>query len=127
DFIKNGFFAVIVPISTFTNKTIINKKKRKEIYKNHTLKAIINMPQNLFFPISVHTCVAVFQTETPHDPSSEVYFYNLTDDGFKVIDETRQDYFKKWLGIKEKFLTSVKKREEIKGFSFSYIIKDEDE
>ena len=85
------------------------------------------MPQNLFFPISVHTCVAVFQTETPHDPSSEVYFYNLTDDGFKVIDETRQDYFKKWLGIKEKFLTSVKKREEIKGFSFSYIIKDEDE
>jgi type I restriction enzyme M protein len=93
--IKNGYFAVITPLSTFTNKTEININKKKNIYQRHTLKAIINMPEKLFFPISVHTCVAIFQSEKPHTLADQVYFYNLEYDGYEIFNEVRQDYFKK--------------------------------
>lgn len=126
--IKNGYFAVIVPLSTFTNKTEVNINKRKNIYRQHTLKAIINMPEKLFSPISIHTCVAIFQSEKSHTLADQVYFYNLEYDGYEINNEVRQDYFKKWGAIKEKVLTSVRNKEEIKGQSFSLNnIKAEDE
>ena len=126
--IKNGYFAVIIPLSTFTNKTEININKKKNIYQRHTLKAIINMPEKLFFPISVHTCVAIFQSEKPHTLADQVYFYNLEYDGYEIFNEVRQDYLKKWGAIKEKMLASVRNKEEVEGQSFSLNnIKAEDE
>ncbi|CAI2189236.1 6117_t:CDS:2 [Funneliformis geosporum] len=77
---RGGFASTITIISSFDNQKE-NQTVKKRIYKNHTLKAIINMPLNLFAPSNkVYTQIMVWQAKCPHDYQKDVYFYDLTDD-----------------------------------------------
>jgi type I restriction-modification system DNA methylase subunit len=69
---------IIAPQSVFFKDNIV----RDRILIKHTLKAVINMPKELFQPnASTHTAIAIFETYLPHN-NSEVIFYDLKDDGF---------------------------------------------
>jgi len=90
---RGGFASTITIISSFDNQKE-NQTVKKRIYKNHTLKAIINMPLNLFAPSNkVYTQIMVWQAKCPHDYQKDVYFYDLTDDGHQLVNKIRLDKF----------------------------------
>lgn len=88
---------IIAPQSVFFKDDII----RNRILTKHTLKAVINMPKELFQPnASTHTAIAIFETHVPHS-NAEVVFYNLKDDGFVLSkNKGRTDVYNKWNDIK---------------------------
>ena len=98
---------IIAPLSTYFKEDTI----RNNILKKHTLKAVINMPPDLFQPnASTHTAIAIFETHRSFDyQNDEVLFYDLRDDGFVLAkNRGRTDIYNKWQGIKAKFLKEYK-------------------
>jgi type I restriction-modification system DNA methylase subunit len=88
---------IIAPLSTYFKDPL----NRNRILSKHTLKFVINMPNELFQPnASTHTAIAVFETNLPHN-NKEVTFYNLSDDGFVLSkNKGRTDTYNKWNSIK---------------------------
>ena len=84
---------IIAPQSVFFKDNIV----RDRILTKHTLKAVINMPKELFKPnASTHTAIAIFETYLPHN-NSEVIFYDLKDDGFVLSkNKGRTDIYNNW-------------------------------
>lgn len=98
---------MIAPLSVYNKDVEI----RNEILKEHTLKAVINMPGELFLPnAGVHTAISVFETNRPFDyDNDEVLFYDLQDDGFILNkNQGRVDYHKKWDAIEKSLLDTLK-------------------
>jgi len=98
------FGVIISPLSTYFKDEVI----RNRILSKHTLKYVINMPNELFAPnASTHTAIAVFETNLPHN-NKEVVFYDLYDDGFVLSkNKGRTDVFNKWTNIKKDFLDKL--------------------
>ncbi|CAG8475219.1 6976_t:CDS:2 [Paraglomus occultum] len=100
-FVKNGWAAMIVPTSTFTNKSELNKDIKEKIYKQNTLKAVIQMPSQLFYPLSVPTQIVIFQTESSHqqgdkdDEENEKAKYSLVVTDVSVKDDWSFHYQQK--------------------------------
>jgi type I restriction enzyme M protein len=96
---------VIAPLSTYFK----DEADRDRILTKHTLKYVINVPSELFQPnASIHTAIAVFETNIPHN-NSKVVFYNLKDDGFVLSkNKGRTDVLNKWSGIKKDLLRKIK-------------------
>jgi predicted RNA methylase len=92
---------IIAPLSTYFKDEIV----RNRILSKHTLKAVINMPNELFAPnASTHTAIAVFETNLPHN-NKEVILYNLKDDGFVLSkNKGRTDVYNKWQTIEKELL-----------------------
>jgi len=99
------YVVAIVPLSTYFKDDDI----RKRILKKHTLKAVINMPNELFLPnASTHTAIAVFETNNPHN-NKKVIFYDLKEDGFVLSkNKGRTDVYNKWNNIKKDLLNKLK-------------------
>ncbi len=97
---------IIAPQSTFFSENMI----RNRILTKHTLKYVINMPNDLFQPnASTHTAIAVFETHSPYK-SKEVIFYDMKEDGFVLSkNKGRTDRLDKWEKIKKDFLNIIKK------------------
>ncbi len=95
---------IIAPQSVFFKDYII----RDRILTKHTLKAVINMPKELFQPnASTHTAIAIFETHLPHN-NAEVTFYDLKDDGFVLSkNKGRTDVYNKWNGTKATLLEKL--------------------
>jgi len=92
---------IIAPLSTYFKDEVI----RNRILSKHTLKAVINMPNELFAPnASTHTAIAIFETNLPHN-NKEVILYNLKDDGFVLSkNKGRTDVYNKWQTIEKELL-----------------------
>ena len=95
---------IIAPLSTYIKEEAI----RKQILSKHTLKYVINMPNDLFQPnASTHTAIAVFKTNQPHE-NSKVVFYDLKDDGLVLSKHKgRTDVLNKWSDIKKVILNKI--------------------
>jgi len=92
---------IIAPLSTYFKDEVV----RNRILSKHTLKAVINMPNELFAPnASTHTAIAVFETNLPHN-NKKVVLYNLKDDGFVLSkNKGRTDIYNKWKTIEKELL-----------------------
>lgn len=74
-----GIGVAIVPMSC----AISPHPLREELMRHHTLKAVMSMPDELFYPVGVVTCIMVWLVGTPHDISnSKTWFGYWKDDGF---------------------------------------------
>jgi type I restriction-modification system DNA methylase subunit len=95
---------IIAPLSTYFKEDDL----RNKILAKHTLKYVINMPNELFQPnASTHTAIAVFETNSPHN-NKEVFFYNLEDDGFILSKQKgRTNILNKWNSIKNNLLKEL--------------------
>jgi len=95
---------IIAPLSTYFKDNVF----RNNILSKHTLKYVVNMPNDLFKPNAMtHTAIAVFKTHTPHN-NKEVIFYDLKDDGFVLSkNKGRTDRLNKWKNIREKLLDDL--------------------
>ena len=84
-----GRCACIVPDGVLFGSSKAHKAIRKEIVDNHKLEAVISMPSGIFKPYSgVSTGILIF-TKTTTGGTNNVWFYDMTADGFS-LDDKRQ-------------------------------------
>jgi len=125
---KSGICVAICQMST-----VVSSKKdpiivRGRLLEKHTLKAVFSMPNELFHPIGVVTCILVFEAHNPHPKNKETFFGYFKNDGFvKQKDKGRVDCDEKWSGIKKEWLSAYVNNKEIAGLSATRKIKAEDE
>lgn len=84
-----GRCACIVPDGVLFGSSNAHKNIRKEIVENQRLEAVISMPSGVFKPYAgVSTAILIF-TKTEHGGTDNVWFYDMTADGFS-LDDKRQ-------------------------------------
>ena len=82
-----GRCACIVPDGVLFGSSKAHKDIRKEIVENQRLEAVISMPSGVFKPYAgVLTAILVF-TKTEHGGTDNVWFYDMTADGFSLDDK----------------------------------------
>jgi type I restriction enzyme M protein len=107
---KNCTCIAILPISCATTPS----PQKERLLKNHTLEAAMSMPDELFSPVGVITCILVFKAKVPHNPMKKTWFGYWKDDGFeKTRTEGRIDKDKKWENIKARWIDNYLNRREI--------------
>lgn len=82
--VEGGRVAVIVPQSSMTGKTKVEREIKQSIYKNHTLEGVITLNTNTFYNVGVNPCIAIFTAGIPHPENKISKFINFDDDGYKV-------------------------------------------
>lgn len=103
---------------------------RERILVEHRLEAVMSMPDDLFYPVGVVTCIMVFTAHTPHDSDDdhETWFGYWKDDGFvKDKKEGRIDKRGTWTAIKNRWIKAFTNKKEIPGESVSRRVTADDE
>ncbi|MFZ2499584.1 HsdM family class I SAM-dependent methyltransferase [Methanosarcina sp.] len=123
----NGIVVAIVQMSCAikNDKSLISIKEK--LLKQHRLKAVISMPEDVFYPVGVVTCSMVWEANVPNK-GYETWFGYLKDDGFeKRKHRGRLDFKKKWNEIRNNFVQAYKNSREIVGLSVKTEITAKDE
>lgn len=82
-----GRCACIVPDGVLFGSSTAHKAIRREIVDGNRLEAVISMPSGVFKPYAgVSTAVMIF-TKTGHGGTDNVWFYDMTADGFSLDDK----------------------------------------
>jgi type I restriction-modification system DNA methylase subunit len=123
-----GIGVAIIPQSAVMNNVTNNDLKR-EILKYHTLKAVMSMPDELFYPIGTVTCVLVFEAHKPHNESKQTWFGYWKNDGFeKIKNKGRIDNKDKFYdSIRQNWLDIYYNRKEVEGLSMLQNVTGNDE
>lgn len=124
---QNGKVAAIVQMSCAIKDDTETKAVRKRLLEKHTLKAVISMPDDLFYPVGVVTCIMVFEANSPNKDKKSWFGY-LKNDGFvKRKNKGRIDHHSKWKEIKKDFLKAYIDNEEVAGLSVKKEVDFKDE
>ena len=114
---QNGTVAAIVQMSCAIKDDASTNAVRKRLLDRHTLRAVISMPDDLFYPVGVVTCIMVFEANRPN-AGKKTWFGYLKNDGFvKRKNKGRIDHFSRWQTIRERFLEAYRNSEEVLGIS----------
>lgn len=82
-----GRCACIVPDGVLFGSSSAHKAIRKEIIENNRLEAVISMPSGVFKPYAgVSTAILIF-TKTESGGTDNVWFYDMTADGYSLDDK----------------------------------------
>ena len=103
---------------------------KKTLLQQHTLEAVLSMPDELFFNsnVGVVTCIMVLTAHKPHPKNKATYLGYYKDDGFvKQKMQGRVDAYGTWEAIKDKWITYYQNKREEDGFSINKVISAEDE
>ncbi len=74
----NGLMFVIIP-SPIMFKGRQLKVWREKLLSNNTLEAVIKLPEDLFYPVAVHTSAVIIRKGVPHKKTKDVFWGYLTD------------------------------------------------
>jgi type I restriction enzyme M protein len=110
DCLKPGGMGIaIVPMSCALSANAL----RAELLKEHTLEAVMSMPDELFYPVGVITCVMVFTAHQPHAVSNrKSWFGYWKRDGYeKTKHRGRVDLHDSWPSIRDHWVESFRNRE----------------
>ncbi|MDD4141910.1 MAG: N-6 DNA methylase [Bacteroidales bacterium] len=124
---QNGRVAAIVQMSCGikNERELIAVKKR--ILEKHHLKAVLSMPDDLFYPVGVVTCIMVFEANKPNE-GLKTWFGYFKDDGFeKRKNQGRVDARSRYADIKKRWLDAYKNNDEIPGLSVRREVTADDE
>ncbi len=123
----DGRVVAIVQMScTIKNDKDLKAVKRRLLAKHH-LKAVLSMPDDLFYPVGVVTCIMIFEANKPN-AGRKTWFGYFKDDGFEKRKHLgRIDARNKYTDIKQKWLSAYINKEQIPGLSVSQEVTFEDE
>lgn len=112
---RGGTGIAIVPIGC----VIESSDLKRQILEEHTLEAVISMPDDLFGKsATVVACIVIFTTGKKHPAKKKVWFSRCKNDGFVTLKHIgRVDHFSKWPGIKDSLLNSYFSKIEVPGIS----------
>ena len=82
-----GRTAVIIPDGVLFGSSKAHKTVRKEIIENHKLEAVISMPSGVFKPYAGVSTGILIYTKTGDGGTDNVWFYDMTADGFSLDDK----------------------------------------
>ena len=122
---EGGTGVAIIPVTC----VISSSQAKKDILKYHTLKAVMSMPSELFYPVGTVTCIVVFEAHKPHEVSAKkTWFGYWRNDGFlKTKHLGRTDLYQKWDNIKSAWLEAFRNNEVHKGISVTAYVTAEEE
>lgn len=125
---QGGVCVAICQMSTAVSDTKDVISIRKRLLEFHTLDAVFSMPNDLFHPVGVVTCILVFKAHKPHLKNKKTFFGYFRNDGFvKIKGKGRLDINSKWSDIKSKWLSSYRNKENVTGLSVMQQVTGEDE
>jgi type I restriction enzyme M protein len=109
-----GTGIAIVPMSV----AISPNDLKAELLAQHSLAAVMSMPNDLFHKVGTFTCVMVWKAHHPHDPAAGTWLGYWKDDGFvKTKRAGRVDRDGRWPAIREQWLSAYRGREQVPGHS----------
>lgn len=127
---KGGKCLAIIPLSCAiaTKGDVLERKKL--ILENHTLEAIMSMPEDLFHnsKVGVVTCIFVITAHIPQPKGKKTWLGYWREDGFvKTKGKGRVDLNDTWTLKKEDWLNTYINRETKNGLSLTKELKAQDE
>ena len=124
--VVGGVGVCVVPMSCAIGTKF--KDVRERLFKEHTLKAVFSLPDDIFSPSATVTCVMVWEAHKPHDTEQETFFGYYKDDGLvKRKKLGRIDYYDKWDKIKKEWLTLYRNKDVKAGYSVRQCVKHNEE
>lgn len=125
---QNGRVVAIVQMSCAIKDEKELKTVKKQLLSKHHLKAVLSMPDDLFYPVGVVTCIMVWEANKPNT-GRKTWFGYFKDDGFeKRKHQGRIDARGKYKSsIKDKWISAYQNGEEITGLSVKHEVKYDDE
>ncbi len=127
---QGGKLAAIMPMQSALAQSGKIFELKKKLLEQHTLEAVLSMPNELFFNsnVGVVSCIMVFTAKRPHPKNKKTFFGYFKDDGFvKRKIEGRTDLYGKWEPIKENWIRAYMNKENIAGLSVNEIVGAKDE
>ncbi|MDT8447617.1 MAG: N-6 DNA methylase [bacterium] len=127
---KGGKCVIILPMSCALAQSGVRLEKKRKLLDQHTLEAVLSMPDELFHnsKVGVVTCVMVFTANKPHPKDKKTWFGYWKDDGFtKIKNKGRIDQLNKWDEIEKTWLSAYQNRDDVPGHSVKQVITHEDE
>lgn len=95
--------------------------------KHHHLKAVLSMPDDLFYPVGVVTCIMVFEANKPNK-GRKTWFGYCKDDGYeKRKGLGRIDVQNRYAQIRENWLDAYRNLDEVPGLSVRQEVTAKDE
>lgn len=87
-----------------------SKKQMKRILKNHRLRKVIKLPEDLFFGVGVTTSIFVFETGVAQN-GKEFFACYMESDGLATVkNKGRHDVYGKWADIEAYWIDVVDKQ-----------------
>lgn len=122
---EDGIGIAIVPMSC----AISPHAMCEEILKSHTLETVMSMPDDLFYPVGVVTCIMIFTAGVPHKISNrKTWFGYWKNDGFiKTKHKGRMDINDSWSDIRDRWIEQFRNRETHPGECVTKYVTHEDE
>lgn len=112
-----GRCAAIVQMSCAIKDDNDLKEVKSRILAKHHLKAVLSMPDDLFYPVGVVTCIMVFEANKPN-AGRKTWFGYFKDDGFEKRKHLgRIDVRNKYTDIRTRWLSAYNNYDEIPGLS----------
>jgi type I restriction enzyme M protein len=120
-----GVGIAIVPMSCALTANSI----RADILRDHTLEAVMSMPDELFYPVGTITCIMVFTAHRPHalEDRKSWFAYWKNDCFVKTKTRGRADIHDKWPAIQTRWVEMFRNREVHAGESVLQKVTAEDE
>jgi type I restriction-modification system DNA methylase subunit len=119
---EGGQCLAIVPLGAYTMETTENLELRRQLLNKHTLKAVIQMPHDLFNGVGTITAILVFEAHKPHlkdgKPRCETWLADWNDDGHKMYKGVKIEKEEGiWNKIKSEWLDAYFNQRVIPGIS----------
>ncbi len=89
-------------------KDFTDKKHGNKVLKNHSLKKIIKLPENIFSGTT--TSIFIFESGVPQN-SKEIFTCYIEDDGLETVkNQGRQDVKDRWQSIEDRWVEIINKQ-----------------
>lgn len=124
---KGGRCAAIVQMSCATSTGEQLVAVRERIMEKHTLKGVFSMPDDLFYPVGVVTCIMIFDAHKPHQKDFKTFFGYFKDDGFRKTKHMGRVSKNDWNSIKKQWTNKYINREAEAGLSVLHSVTAKDE
>lgn len=82
-----GLLAVVVKAGIFADDD--NKNWRREFTRNHSVLAMISLPEDLFYPTAAPTSILVAKAHIPQHQDSNVLMARIDNDGYEKLKGRR--------------------------------------
>ncbi len=123
-----GMLVAICQMSTVVSGAREAIEVRNRLIEKNTLVGVMSMPDALFHPIGVITCIIIIRVGVPHAENTDTFFGYFKDDGFlKIKNMGRIDVNDRWNVIRSTWLDAYVNKRNIPGLSVLKKVRAEDE
>lgn len=112
-----GRCVAIVQMSCATSNGARAVAVRERLLEKHTLKGAFSMPDELFTPVGVITCILAFEAHSPHPDAFKTFFGYFKEDGFQKTKHMGRIDKGGWEGIKKHWLETYQNHQSEANFS----------